>query len=106
MLRKSDSAVSSNKNYYAFTPKKGYYYLPCTVHAENGMSDFVITESISALLKVKHADYENEALKNFFKNNTQSVIYLSISIACCVGIILLLTIKPKNKETTSINEEV
>jgi len=99
----TDAFDTTNKS---FIPKKGHYYLVCTVHAENGMTDFVITDPISAYREPKNVEWEDESVKEFFVNNKQSIIYLSISVACCIGIILLLTIKPKKKEVTNYNEEV
>ena len=84
-----------------FTPKKGHYFLKCVVNSSNGMGDYVITEAISALTTPKSPVWEKE----FFKNNWKSIVLFGVSILCCVGIVLILVIKPK-KKTENTSEEV
>lgn len=85
----------------SFTPKKGHYYLVCSVDSDNGMSDYVITYAISATKKTSSAVFESE----WWKHNWKSVVYLGISGVSLVGILLLLFVKPKKKNINR-NDEV
>ncbi len=90
-----------NTSTLTFKPKKGYYYLVCSVNSENGMSDYVITYAINATYKTSSAVFEAE----WWRHNWKSVTYLGISGLSLVGILLLLFVKPKKKNINK-NEEV
>ena len=85
-----------------FKPKKGYYYMVCTVNAKNGLSDLVVTDAIVALEEPAEVEHESE----WWKHNWKSVMYLSISGVSLVGILLLLFVKPKKKAAKNNNDEV
>lgn len=97
-----DMEDAFDKTNLTFKPKKGYYYMVCTVNAKNGLSDTVVTYAISALQEPSSAEFESE----WWKHNWKSVMYLSISAVSLVSILLLIFIKPKNKITKDNNDEV
>ena len=99
---KTDEKVSDafDTTNISFVPNKGHYYLVCTVVAENGMSSYAITDSISALTAPTSAKFEKETVKKFFKNNKRTIRLFSVSVLCLVGIIVVASIKPKTKESS------
>ena len=80
-----------------FTPQdaNSFYLIECVVtSSENAGRTETAYMGISASPKVTSIKGEN----TWFKDNLTSVILLSIAGASLVGIILLLVIKPKNKD--------
>ena len=57
------------------------------------MEDNVISKPIDCTKQFTRVKQEKE----FFKYNTTSIIFLSISAACFIAIIVLLCIKPKEE---------
>lgn len=77
-----------------FTPDtKGYYYVGLRVVDAYNMEDNVISKPIDCTKQFTRVKQEKE----FFKYNTTSIIFLSISAACFIAIIVLLCIKPKEE---------
>lgn len=83
-----------------FTPLvKGYFRFEVT--AKGGKTGVeTLTEktgAISVQNEVEVLKLENETLKNFFKNNRLSVLFLGIAVLCLVGIIVVACWKPSDK---------
>ncbi|MBO7525901.1 MAG: hypothetical protein J6T42_03790 [Clostridia bacterium] len=99
---KKDVTSSLDKDSMKFTPEeKGYYYVQLTIYDDGGYSDVVMSNAISALDEYKEVQPE----KQFFKYNTTSIIFLSISALSLIGIIVVLFIKPKDKKKLEIKDD-
>ena len=85
-----------------FTPKdKGYYYVLLNLYNDAGYSDAVMSQAISAVDEYKVVETE----KQFFKYNTTSIIFLSISALSFIGIIVVLFVKPKEKKALEVKSD-
>ena len=92
-----DAAEKWDDDALTFTPQaKGNYYVKCRVSSSNGNNETVLTYAIKVSKEKKSATYEKE----FFKYNKTSFIYLGISVVSFIGILLVLFIKPKKKDTS------
>lgn len=85
---------------YYFTPlKKGYFRLSVT--AKGGEDGITIsemkTDAVSVQDKVEELELVDERVKNFFKNNWLSLIFLGIAVLCLIGIIVVALWKPADK---------
>lgn len=79
-----------------FTPKnKGAYYCMCSVTADNESSDTAVTYAI----EVNKVASSNKYEKQFMKYNWKSFVYLGISLVSAIGIVCLIFIKPKKKNS-------
>ena len=85
-----------------FTPtKKGYYYVLLTVYNNSGYSETVMSRAIACTKEYTTIEPE----KQFFKYNTTSIVFLSISAVSFIAIIVLLFIKPKEKKELEVKDD-
>lgn len=94
---------------YYFTPlKKGYFRL--SVKAKGGENGVTIkevkTDAVSVQDQVEELKLEDERLKNFFKNNWLSLIFLGIAVLCLVGIVVVALWKPADNNGKKSNAKV
>lgn len=94
---------------YYFTPlKKGYFRL--SVKAKGGEDGVTVkevkTDAVSVQDQVEELKLEDERLKNFFKNNWLSLIFLGIAVLCLVGIVVVALWKPADKNGKKSNAKV
>ena len=77
-----------------FTPDEaGYYYVELYIVDGANQSDTVLSKAINATKSYKKVELENQ----FFAYNWQSIVFLSIAFACLVAIIVILCVKPREK---------
>lgn len=82
-----------------FTPtEKGYYYAKLLIYNNSGYSDEIMSYAIACLDEYKEVVPETQ----FFKYNVTSIVFLSISAVCFIGIIVVLLIKPKNTKDLEV----
>lgn len=94
---------------YYFTPlKKGYFRLSVTAKGgEDGVTvKEVKTDAVSVQDQVEELKLEDERVKNFFKNNWLSLIFLGIAVLCLVGIVVVALWKPADKNGKKSNAKV
>lgn len=94
---------------YYFTPlKKGYFRLSVTAKGgEDGVTvKEVKTDAVSVHDQVEELKLEDERVKNFFKNNWLSLIFLGIAVLCLVGIVVVALWKPADKNGKKSNAKV
>lgn len=94
---------------YYFTPlKKGYFRL--SVKAKGGEDGVTVkevkTDAVSVHDQVEELKLEDERLKNFFKNNWLSLIFLGIAVLCLVGIVVVALWKPADNNGKKSNAKV
>ncbi len=94
---------------YYFTPlKKGYFRL--LVKAKGGEDGVTVkevkTDAVSVQDQVEELKLEDERLKNFFKNNWLSLIFLGIAVLCLVGIVVVALWKPADNNGKKSNAKV
>lgn len=94
---------------YYFTPlKKGYFRL--SVKAKGGEDGVTVkevkTDAVSVQDQVEELKLEDERLKNFFKNNWLSLIFLGIAVLCLVGIVVVALWKPADNSGKKSNAKV
>lgn len=94
---------------YYFTPlKKGYFRL--SVKAKGGDDGVTVkevkTDAVSVQDQVEELKLEDERLKNFFKNNWLSLIFLGIAVLCLVGIVVVALWKPADNNGKKSNAKV
>lgn len=94
---------------YYFTPlKKGYFRL--SVKAKGGEDGVTVkevkTDAVSVQDQVEELKLEDERLKNFFKNNWLSLIFLGIAVLCLVGIVVVALWKPADNNGNKSNAKV
>lgn len=94
---------------YYFTPlKKGYFRL--SVKAKGGEDGVTVkevkTDAVSVQDQVEELKLEDERLKNFFKNNWLSLIFLGIAVLCLVGIVVVALWKPADNNGKKSNAKV
>ena len=91
-----------NTSSLTFTPEKtGYYYVEVMVVDEHNNSDVAMSRAIECMGEAKSVVVEKE----FAKNNVTSIIFLSIAGVCFIAIIVLLLVKPKEKQTVEVEGE-
>ncbi|MBR6737013.1 MAG: hypothetical protein IKL82_01450 [Clostridia bacterium] len=94
-----------NEDKNSFTPEKqGFYRVKVYVIDGDGNEDTQYTKAISVTDKYVNVDYK-VSFKDWVKANTLPFIFLCISGACLIAIVLLLVIKPKEKTTDSADGE-
>lgn len=94
---------------YYFTPlKKGYFRLSVTAKGgEDGVTvRDVKSNAVSVQDQVEELKLEDERVKNFFKNNWLSLIFLGIAVLCLVGIVVVALWKPADKNGKKSNAKV
>lgn len=94
---------------YYFTPlKKGYFRLSVTAKGgEDGVTvKEVKTDAVSVQDQVEELKLEDERVKNFFKNNWLSLIFLGIAVLCLVGIVVVALWKPADNNGKKSNAKV
>ena len=94
---------------YYFTPlKKGYFRL--SDKAKGGDDGVTVkevkTDAVSVQDQVEELKLEDERLKNFFKNNWLSLIFLGIAVLCLVGIVVVALWKPADNNGKKSNAKV
>lgn len=81
---------------YVFTPNKaGTYMIKCQVTSEISFRE----ASETMLINVSGDPKVVTPATNLTKNNTWSIVFLSVGSACLVAIVVLLCIKPKDKKS-------
>jgi len=81
---------------YVFTPNKaGTYMIKCQVTSEISFRE----ASETMLINVSGDPKVVTPVKELSKDNTWSIVFLSIGSACLVAIVVLLCIKPKDKKS-------
>lgn len=93
-----------------FTPlKKGQFKVEARVkgNAEDLETKTAESSVITVSEKVEELKLVDEKVKNFFKNNWLSVLFLGIALLCLVGIVVIALWKPsdENKTKKSAKEE-
>lgn len=94
---------------YYFTPlKKGYFRLSVTAKGgEDGVTVKELkTDAVSVQDQVEELKLEDERVKNFFKNNWLSLIFLGIAVLCLVGIVVVALWKPADNNGKKSNAKV
>lgn len=84
-----------------FTPlEKGYFRFKITAKGGKYGTETLTSYSgaIAVQNKVEELKLENEAVKNFFKNNWLSLVFLGIALLCLIGIIVVAFWKPTDKD--------
>lgn len=87
----------STSTRYFTVAAKGYYYVVCEVGTDFGQVT-VCTNAIDATNEFTTVKYARDWGK-FFENNTTAVIFLGIAVLSFIGLLLVIFIKPKDKET-------
>lgn len=84
----------------AFTPQEsGFYYVLASARDENYISD-PVTSSIAVVISEEAKPFKGE--NDWLQKNLVSVILLSVAALVFVAIIVLLFVKPKQKEDIDI----
>ncbi|MBR2385621.1 MAG: hypothetical protein IKA99_08465, partial [Clostridia bacterium] len=77
----------------SFTPDRiGYYKIKCNVVATNAFSS-----EASIVVDISNKPIYVKPASDWLQNNVWSVVFLSVGTLCLAGIIVLLCIKPKDK---------
>lgn len=92
-----DAFDFSTSTRYFNVAAKGYYYVVCEVGTDFGQVT-VCTNAIDATNEFTTVKYARDWGK-FFENNTTAVIFLGIAVLSFIGLLLVIFIKPKDKET-------
>lgn len=87
----------STSTRYFTVAAKGYYYVVCDVGTNFGQVT-VCTNAIDATNAFTTVKYARDWGK-FLENNTTAVIFLGIAVLSFIGLLLVIFIKPKDKET-------
>lgn len=104
----TESSFTASQIY--FTPLvKGQFKVEAKVKGNTDDLETKVTESavITVSEKVEELKLVDEKVKNFFKNNWLSVLFLGIAFLCLVGIVVIALWKPsdENKTKKSAKEE-
>lgn len=100
-----DATEEFNESEKTFTPsKQGYYKLIVTAIDNDGKTKTAETKEIKVTQKYETVDYKT-GFNDWISVNYVPFIFLCISGACLIAIILLLVIKPKEKAKTEKVEE-
>lgn len=87
----------------SFTPQEaGFYYVLASARDDKYVSDPV---TASRAVVVSEAAKSIKGESDWLKNNLTSVILLTVAALALIGIILLLVIKPKDKEDIDVRFE-
>lgn len=79
-----------------FTPtEKGAYKIVCSVSSSHTSR----TASATSVIKVENEFKTLESDSDWLEQNVWSVVFLAVGTVCLIGIIVLLFIKPKEKQT-------
>lgn len=96
---KFDASLFTESQLY-FTPlKKGYFRFKASAKGGKTGTETVLekaSDAISVQDEVEELKLVDERLKNFFKNNWLSMIFLGIALLCLVGIVVISLWKPKD----------
>lgn len=94
------TASSFTASQLYFTPlKKGQFKFEAKVKANDSADNLTVTadsDIVTVNEEVEELKLVNENLKNFFKNNWLSVVFLGIAVLCLVGIVVVAFWKPKD----------
>lgn len=94
-LVEDDADEKFDKSTLNFTPQKqGYYYVVCKVGDGFGTVE-IVTDPIRVAGAYTDVVYERE----FLKNNWVSMVFLGIAVLSFIGLMLVIFIKPKDKNT-------
>lgn len=100
-----DATEEFDESEKTFTPsKQGYYKLIVTAIDNDGKTKTAETKEIKVTQKYETVDYKT-GFNDWISVNYVPFIFLCISGACLIAIILLLVIKPKDKAKTEKVEE-
>lgn len=100
-----DATEEFDESEKTFTPsKQGYYKLIVTAIDNDGKTKTAETKEIKVTQKYETVDYKT-GFNDWISVNYVPFIFLCISGACLIAIILLLVIKPKEKAKTEKVEE-
>lgn len=91
----------STSTRYFTVAAKGYYYVVCEVGTKFGQVT-VCTNAIDATNAFTAVKYARDWGK-FLENNTTAVIFLGIAVLSFIGLLLVIFIKPKDKETEKVD---
>ena len=97
----TQSSFTSSQIY--FTPlKKGQFKVEARVkgNAEDLETKTAESSVITVSEKVEELKLVDEKVKNFFKNNWLSVLFLGIALLCLVGIVVIALWKPSDGKKT------
>lgn len=99
------TASSFTASQLYFTPlKKGQFKFEAKVKANDSADNLTVTadsDIVTVNEEVEELKLVNENLKNFFKNNWLSVVFLGIAVLCLVGIVVVAFWKPKDAEKST-----
>ncbi len=101
-----DATEEFNSENLSFIPEKaGYYKVIITAIDSDGKDAILETQDIKVTKKYEKVEYKT-GFNDWISVNYLPFIFLCISGACLIGIILLLTIKPKEKtEKVKVEED-
>ena len=100
-----DATEEFDESEKTFTPEKqGYYKLVVTAIDSDGKTKTNETKEIKVVQKFETVEYKT-GFNDWISVNYVPFIFLCISGACLIAIVLLLVIKPKQKPTTNKVEE-
>lgn len=91
----------------SFTPlAKGQFKVVCKAMGANS-TDLVQKEStiINVRSEMVVRPTENTAVRDFFKNNTLSVVFLGIALLCLIAIIVIAFWKPKDGTAAKVEDK-
>lgn len=91
----------STSTRYFTVAAKGYYYVVCEVGTDFG-TVAVCTNAINATNEFSSVKYVRDWGK-FLENNTTAVIFLGIAVLSFIGLMLVIFIKPKDKNAAKEN---
>lgn len=97
----TQSSFTSSQIY--FTPlKKGQFKVEARVkgNAEDLETKTAESAVITVSEKVEELKLVDEKVKNFFKNNWLSVLFLGVALLCLVGIVVIALWKPSDSKKT------
>ena len=105
---KFDETLFTESQLY-FTPLvKGYFRFSASAKGGKSGTDTkreVYSDVISVQDEVEELKLVDEKVKNFFKNNWLSMIFLGIAILCLVGIVVIALWKPSDKKAKKLEQD-
>ena len=99
----SSYAESWSASSRSFVPKVAGYFGITVKATDLGLSTPSKTEAAVANVSSKADSLPGSTY--WLQNNILSIVFICISAACLIGIVVLLLVKPKNKKTAAVSEE-
>lgn len=99
----SPYAESWSASSRSFVPKVAGYFGITVKATDLGLSTPSKTEAAVANVSSKADSLPGSTY--WLQNNILSIVFICISAACLIGIVVLLLVKPKNKKTAAVSEE-